>query len=61
LNELEGYFDRSSRDIFAALADLFLRTAVWLREVDEADRRFLSALAIVAKAVAEGRNLAETG
>lgn len=42
-------------------ADLFLRTAVWLREVDEADKRCWSELAIVAKAVAEGQNLAEIG
>lgn len=42
-------------------ADLFLRTAVWLREVDEADQRYWPELAIVAKAVAEGRNLAEIG
>jgi hypothetical protein len=42
-------------------ADLFLRTAVWLREVDETDRRHCFELAIVAKAVAEGGTLAEIG
>lgn len=42
-------------------SDLFLCTAAWLREVDEADQRCWSELAIVAKAVAEGRNLAEIG
>ena len=42
-------------------ADLFLRTAMWLREVDEADHRCWGELAVVARAVAEGRNLADVG
>ena len=42
-------------------ADLLLRTAAWQREVDAADRRCWRDLAIVAKAVADGGNLAEIG
>lgn len=42
-------------------ADLLLRTAAWLREVDAAELRCWGELVIVAKAVAEGRNLAEIG
>lgn len=42
-------------------ADVLLATAVWLREADPANRRCWRDLAVVAKAVAEGRNLTEIG
>ena len=42
-------------------ADLFLRTAMWLHEADETDQRRWCELAIVARAVAEGRNPTEIG
>jgi hypothetical protein len=41
-------------------ADLFLRTAIWQREADDAAPCWRE-LAVVAKAVAEGRDLAEIG
>jgi hypothetical protein len=42
-------------------ADLLLRTAAWLREAGEGDKYCWREIAVVAKAVAEGRDLAEIG
>jgi DNA-binding NarL/FixJ family response regulator len=42
-------------------ADIFLRTAAWMREAPPADDLCWRELAIVAKAVADGRDLSEIG